>query len=92
MTRTQGVSHVFDTMAGVEAAQLQTVLVQAEEVSIIPSFITSSQNCREEDVPVIKMIHLKKRFVKNISRLTPSALKQTGILRITRRAWSCSKR
>ena len=28
----QGVSHVFDTLAGVEAAQLQTVLVQAEEV------------------------------------------------------------
>jgi len=28
----EGVSHVFDTMAGVEAAQLQTVLVQAEEV------------------------------------------------------------
>ena len=34
----QGVSHVFDTLAGVEAAQLQTVLVQAEEVLIITIF------------------------------------------------------
>ena len=31
-TTNQGVAHVFDTMAGVEAAQLQTVVVQAEEV------------------------------------------------------------
>ena len=37
----QGVSHVFDTLAGVEAAQLQTVLVQAEEVLIITIFSIS---------------------------------------------------
>ena len=33
----ESVTHVFDTMAGVEAAQLQTVLVQAEEVLILIS-------------------------------------------------------
>jgi len=31
----EGVAHVFDTMAGVEAAQLQTVVVQAEEVDAV---------------------------------------------------------
>ena len=40
----ESVTHVFDTMAGVEAAQLQTVLVQAEEVLILISITLKITN------------------------------------------------
>ena len=55
--RFESVTHVFDTMAGVEAAQLQTVLVQAEEVPIL-IFITIKKSIIEIKESPKKYIYL----------------------------------
>ena len=49
ITTIQGVTHVFDTVAGVEAAQLQTVVVQAEEVRIKENTIIIFKHCSNQE-------------------------------------------
>ena len=53
--RFESVTHVFDTMAGVEAAQLQTVLVQAEQVPILIP-ITTNNHLKIKESPKIKIL------------------------------------